>query len=318
MPYYILSLRFFGCDNIGSIFGWITGEIVEFQFSSEELSQSQHSQSKPSTSDEFGPPVKQKRAVQEFLTPKLAVTLDRCKISDRDAVHILYAVVEALGQNPEDFIINRSSIHRSRECFREERAARIREEFQLDIISGVTIHWDGKMLPALSSNDMVDRLPVIITYDDREQLLGVPALTSGTGEDQAAAVFQLLEEWGLSDKVQALCCDTTASNTGRLRGACILLEQRLDRELLYLPCRHHIFEVILKSVFDEKFGTTSGPVVPLFKRFQQAWSKFDTHCFVPGISDSRIDSDLRDIAGDIISFAMQCLENHHSREDVSC
>lgn len=36
-----------------------------------------------------------------------------------------------------------------------------------------------------------------------------------------------------------------------------MLEQLLEREIVYLPCSHHIYEIILKSVFDLKFGATS-------------------------------------------------------------
>ncbi|KAF0744220.1 Uncharacterized protein FWK35_00019537, partial [Aphis craccivora] len=63
----------------------------------------------------------------------------------------------------------------------------------------------------------------------------------------------------LRPPVQALCCDTTASNTGRLKGACILLEQKLEREILYLPCRHHILEVVLRSAFEIKIDIASAP-----------------------------------------------------------
>jgi len=68
-----------------------------------------------------------------------------------------------------------------------------------------------------------------------------------------------------------------------LNGACVLLEQLLEKDLLYLPCRHHISEVILKSVFDVKFGSTSGPNVVIFKRFKEYWSKIDTTKFKSGI-----------------------------------
>ena len=84
-----------------------------------------------------------------------------------------------------------------------------------------------------------DRLPVIVTLQDSEQLIGVPKLDSGTGQNMANAVYELLNDWDLSKRVNALCCDTTASNTGRMNGACIILEQLLNKSLLYLPCRHH-------------------------------------------------------------------------------
>ncbi|CAH0552463.1 unnamed protein product [Brassicogethes aeneus] len=63
-----------------------------------------------------------------------------------------------------------------------------------------------------------------------EHILGVPLLESGKA---ASAVYQLLEEHQLSESVKALCCDTTASNSGRINGACVL----------------HIYELILKCAF---------------------------------------------------------------------
>lgn len=81
-------------------------------------------------------------------------------------------------------------------------------------------------------------------------LIGIPKLKKSTGKEQANAIYYTLENWGVTDVVQALCCDTTASNTGRLNGACVLLEQKLGRDLLYLPCRHHIYEIILRGVFE--------------------------------------------------------------------
>lgn len=151
----------------------------------------------------------------------------------------------------------------------------------------VVVHWDGKILPEWSGKDNVDRLPVIVNNNGSEQLLGVPKLTGGTGEEVATAVFEKLNEWGLTNHVQGLCCDTTASNMGRTNGACILLEQKLCRNLIYLPCRHHIYELILRTVFEVKFQQTSGPTVPLFSRFQKAWSKRDTSKYKSGIQNDK-------------------------------
>jgi hypothetical protein len=50
---------------------------------------------------------------------------------------------------------------------------------------------------------------------------------------------------------------------GQLKGACILLEQSLERDILYLPCRHHILEVILKSLFEIKIDIASDPDLPI-------------------------------------------------------
>jgi hypothetical protein len=64
----------------------------------------------------------------------------------------------------------------------------------------------------------------------------------------------------------------TASNTGRLNGACIFLEQKLDRELLIFACCHHVYEVVLISVFEIKISqVTISPNIPLFKKFKENW-----------------------------------------------
>ena len=68
------------------------------------------------------PKAKRARGSRTLVTPKLAAALDKCKISDRDAVHILIATTEALGHDVHDFVINRSSIHIAREKIRAERA----------------------------------------------------------------------------------------------------------------------------------------------------------------------------------------------------
>ena len=69
--------------------------------------------------------------------------------------------------------------------------------------------------------------------------------------------------------VQGLVFDTTASNTGLKMGACTLIEKALEIELVWIACRHHVCEVMLADVFSVTLGTTSGPEIGLFKRFQK-------------------------------------------------
>lgn len=77
------------------------------------------------------------------------------------------------------------------------------------------------------------------------KLLGVPKVSSETAENEVNAVHKLLEEWQLTEKIQAMCFDTTSVNTGRLNGVCVGLENRLGHELQWLACRHHVLEIIL-------------------------------------------------------------------------
>lgn len=50
-------------------------------------------------------------------------------------------------------------------------------------------------------------------------------MLKGTGKMIAEAIYDLLNEWNLSNRVQFMCFDTTASNTGLKSGACVLLEK---------------------------------------------------------------------------------------------
>ena len=94
-----------------------------------------------------------------------------------------------------------------------------------------------------------------------------------SGREEATAVLKELKEKGLDHKIIALSFDTTATNTGMIRGACIRIEKDLGRDLLWLACRHHVCEVILKSAFDACFGKSSGPAVEIFDRFRKKWPR---------------------------------------------
>lgn len=258
-----------------------------------------------------------KRGRTNFISPKLVAALDRCKLSVRDSVYIIQATAEALGINVDSLVINKSSIHRCRDALRVERSNKIKTNFQSSIPSYITVHWDGKILPTLNVRDSgIDRLPIVLTSKNQDLLIGIPKLEKSTGKEQANAIYHALENWGVTDIVQALCCDTTASNTGRLNGACVLLEQKLGRDLLYLPCRHQIYEIILRGVFETVLPhTTTSPDIALFKNFRNNWNKIDVRNITSGIDDLECGTVLEDVRNDILHFCRDMLQNKCYRDD---
>lgn len=90
-----------------------------------------------------GPPKECKRGNINFINTKLVAALDKCKLSDRNFVHILMATAEALGHNTEDLIINRTSIQRCRQKLRAERASVIRNERLTLQLEFTTVHWES-------------------------------------------------------------------------------------------------------------------------------------------------------------------------------
>lgn len=261
-------------------------------------------------------PTKTKRARKEIISPRLSAVFDKCKISDRDCVHILTAVLDAISVDPNEYIINRTSIKSAREKFRHHIFKEMKYRFDNLNFKSYVLHWDSKLLPDITGHLKVDRLPVIVTAPNVEQLLGVPKLDSGTGYETSSAIYDTLKEWSLLDKVQAFVFDTTASNTGRLNGACHLLEQKLDRDILYLACRHHVYEIVLQGVFTEvKLATSTGPDILLFIKFRKEWNTIDTNSYSIWSTDENVKDILKDVADETIQFCTNKIKEDLPRDD---
>jgi hypothetical protein len=113
-----------------------------------------------------------------------------------------------------------------------------------------------------------------------------------------------------------LCFDTTASNTGRHAGACTLIEQGLDKNLLYLACRHHIMELVVGAAFEKTtIGTSSGPEIKIFKRFKDHWQFVDQGKFQVASTDPSVESMVTSQRQDIIEFVMEHLKKKQPRDD---
>lgn len=208
-------------------------------------------------------------STSRIFTQHVTSALDRNKITDREAVRLIIPLAAALGCNPASLPISRSTIRRERKKARTDFYSNIKETFGPTY--PLVIHWDGKILPHLTTNKKIERLSILVSGNGCEKLLGVPKLTAGTGENTSKAVFDTMKQWNITNQVRAMSFDTTASNTGAKKGACALLEAKAGRNLLWLACRHHVFEIMLSKIFTLCFGPSSSPETPLFKRFRDVW-----------------------------------------------
>ncbi|GBP68430.1 G-protein-signaling modulator 2 [Eumeta japonica] len=87
--------------------------------------------------------------------------------------------------------------------------------------------------------------------------------------------YNISKQSGIS-KDQIFCYDIIASNTGHINGACVFLEQKFNRVVLIFACRHHIYELVLKGVFEAKISqVTNNSDIPLFKKFRDNWKNID-------------------------------------------
>lgn len=86
--------------------------------------------------------------------------------------------------------------------------------------------------------------------------------------------------------------DTTSSNTGPEKGACQLLQKKIGRDLMLLPCRHHIYEIVLRSVFETKLTSSSAPEVLIFEKFAKFWPDLNHESFKSGIEDENVSAQI--------------------------
>ncbi|XP_062538671.1 uncharacterized protein LOC134206943 [Armigeres subalbatus] len=226
------------------------------------------------TDPDFEPPEKKK--MKTCVSQDLSMALDRGGISNAKATMIIAATASSLGHPIEELNLSVSTIRRARMKIRKCVANEMKASFSSD--DYWVVHWDGKLLPDLTdggSGQLVDRLPVIISGKVTEQLLGAPKIETGTGASQAEAVYKCLVDWGVQDNVVGMCFDTTSSNTGHKSGACTLVERKLGRPLMNLACRHHVLELVLKAAFEDQFGTSTSPQIPMFEKFRREWHALD-------------------------------------------
>ena len=282
------------------------------------------SSSQESSNDEYQPPASMsvdvdtifsqgKRSKNVFQDPRLVGALDRVNLPDRGAVFVAGAVAQALGHNISNFTMSRSSVRRSRRTGREALATNEKDK---SLNGPFLLHWDGKLLPDIDgSKATVDRIAVLVTGNGDEKLLGIPKIERGTGEAQAKACLDTLEKWGISQQVQGLVFDTTASNTGLHKGTCIKIEKAFGRQLIWIACRHHIMEVVLSDVFSCVFGPTASPHTSIFKRFQKKWPSINQDSYDAATDELFCDPITRKLRLEMLEYLPHALKKQQPRDD---
>ena len=136
----------------------------------------------------------------ELFNKNVTGALDRNKTSDRKAVRLMVPNAAALGHDPSSLPLSRSTVHRMRQKTRREFAEATAMEY--NPCCPIVVHWDSEIIPEISGEGKVDCLPVLVSGDGTEKLLGVLKLAAGTRKQEAEAVYSLLKQWRLVDKVE--------------------------------------------------------------------------------------------------------------------
>ncbi|KAK3918138.1 Glyceraldehyde-3-phosphate dehydrogenase, cytosolic [Frankliniella fusca] len=258
------------------------------------------------------------RGTRNIITPELVHALDTAKVGNGSACDIIAAASKAFGAKVEETNINRESLRRKRIQIRQDTATSVKTNLNADNV--LTVHFDGKKVQKLDGvgpgqKADLERQAVVVTGITTNEVLGAPAIASGGAESVTAGVIKVLEEWGLSSKIKAASFDTTNVNSGCHSGAAMRLELYLGRELLWLPCRHHVMERMLEAAFREIMGPSSGPEDKVFKDFLAEWTNLDLSKFSTFSTLALSRRQLSNFADDIIKFAENQLEEYHPRAD---
>lgn len=132
----------------------------------------------------------------DIVNEDVALVLDRTKTISRSATLILGAVATRLGQNIDDLNFSHSKIHKCRIKIRKDVAERLKTNIQA--AAHLTIHWDGKLLPGSDKTNKIERVPVIVSGVDTEQLLGVPQFSKGSAVNEALGIAEKIFDWKIS------------------------------------------------------------------------------------------------------------------------
>lgn len=125
------------------------------------------------------------------------------------------------------------------------------------------------------------------TDKPEELTLGVPFLQDKKAVTITNKGLEVIQDWGITDCITGLSMDTTATNTGRKGGVCVLLENRMHKQLIWFPCRHHVAELVLGSNIALWEGKSSGPSVNRFENFKKkVWSGIDKGNYI-SLSDEK-------------------------------
>ena len=142
----------------------------------------------------------------------------------------------------------------------------------------------------------------------------------GRGADVAARTWQELVKAGLSELLfGGLAFDTTSKNSGVIKGAAKLLQVNyIKRELLYLACRHHIFEIVLGAVWSLLMGETKSSEDSFCNKVAAEFPKVDRSLpfkVLPPLEPS-LPPALEQMKETSIAFLTSLLTNPNTRDQI--
>ena len=220
---------------------------------------------------------------------EVCAMLDRTGTSSRKAIGVVASILKSgnIDGKPVDlssFTLSRTDLERKRIKNRSELEDQAVKEFTIHKPRFPALHWDGAMFKDITDT-LQEHESILVSGSPHYlegKILSVCQLTNedgdptSTGAAQAAAVLKNIQDWGVDKDIVAFVFDTTASNTGRIRGATVRLQQELGRPILFLGCRHHVSELLVKACWYSIFEADLSPECKFIADIKKEWGNFDT------------------------------------------
>lgn len=163
----------------------------------------------------------------------------------------------------------------------------------------------------------MDRLPILVTGENISKILAVPALPKGTASIEANSIKETLEDWGITDRISAMCFDTTAVNSGQRMGVINQLPRMIGKKMLPLACRHHVAEVVLKHVFEVVGDESRSGTFDEFRSFQLKLNDgiIDVKKYRTAMTYSALRRQVMPWKDSVIAFCLEQLQIRQPRGD---
>ena len=208
--------------------------------------------------------------------------LDRTATTSRNAVGIVSSIlksgkIDGQSVNLDEFSLSHTTLHRKRVNSRTVVMEKAMQEFKDRKPKYPALHWDGAMMKDITGS-LQENESILVSgapHYVEGKLLSVTKLIdeegkpTSTGEAQASAVLEQIQAWDIEADIVAFVFDTTASNTGRKKGATVRLQQILGRPVFFLGCRHHISELVVKAVWYSVFEEDLSPENKFFSEIKE-------------------------------------------------
>lgn len=254
------------------------------------------------------------------ISNEVLAQVSQTKGSYRLCQNILRLGVKISGANPNDYQLSKSILW--------EKITKLRSRQKNDLFSAlcandykIIVHFDGKSYPRLKERHIgfEERIIVLCHTEKGDVPLGLFPVETHSGFHCGMAVTNAIEANNLKDQVVGLVSDTENVNTGRFTGACAQIERQLQKQLLHLMCRHHIFEVMLKDVFESIFGKSMGPRNTTFDVLNENWDSIKQNRFeyAPIPFKEPLSPIVAQFHEEASSIIMTHINDHHFRDNYA-